>query len=324
MKKHLALVVSLIALLGSSSAQALTVPGPLVDTHWLQRHAKQVVILDVRDDMKSFTGKPILRREKNSSQYQIVRIGAHIPGANLVNYKKIRVDRMVNGVKVEKIIPVKAEFEKMMQAVGVRKDRPVIIVSEGMNDLDLTMATRLYWQLKYYGEDNMAILNGGMAQWLTDRKPISNKPSHPQRGDWVATAERKELLATTEDVDQGLKTGVQMVDNRPLFQYMGVMKKSYVYSKGHIPGAKPYPTSLFTDHSKPTKLLPVDELRQLAQGMGVDPKAKSITYCNSGHLASGGWFVMHELMGNKDVKLYDGSMNEWTLNKGKTTEMKME
>jgi thiosulfate/3-mercaptopyruvate sulfurtransferase len=324
MKSLLAAVISVFALFETTAAQALTVPGPLVDTSWLQRHAKQVVILDVRDDVKSFTGKPILTRDKKSGDYVVLRIGAHIPGANLVNYKKIRVDRVVDGKKVEKIIPVKADFEKMMQAVAVRKDRPVIIVSEGMNDLDLTMATRLYWQLKYFGEDNLAILNGGMAQWLTNRKPISNKPSQPQPGDWVATAERKELLATTDDVRQGMKNGVQLVDNRPLFQYMGVMKKSYVYAKGHIPGAKSYPTSLFTDHNKPAKLLSVDKLRDLAQGMGIDPNAQTITYCNSGHLASGGWFVMHELMGNKNVKLYDGSMNEWTLNKGKTTEMKME
>ena len=58
--------------------------------------------------------------------------------------------------------------------------------------------------------------------------------------------------------------------------------------------------------------------------MGVKTDAKTITYCNSGHLASGGWFMMHELMGNKNVKLYDGSMHEWTLEKHPVTAMKME
>jgi thiosulfate/3-mercaptopyruvate sulfurtransferase len=324
MKKLLFSIGFAVALLGAGAAQAVNLPGPLVDASWLQKHSKQVVILDVRDDLKSFTGKPMLIRDKKSGKYIVKSVGAHIPGASLVNYKKIRVDRMVNGKKVQKIIPEKAEFEKMMQSVGVNKDSAVVIVSEGMNDLDLTMATRLYWQLKYFGHDNMAILNGGMAQWLTDRRPISNKPSQPAKGDWVASAERNELLATTEDVSNGLKSGVQLVDNRPLSQYMGVMKKSYVYEKGHIPGAKSYPTELVTDHSRPTKLLPVQELRELAKGMGIDTSAETITYCNSGHLASGGWFIMHELMGNKKVKLYDGSMHEWTLNKGETTEMKME
>ena len=324
MKKLLATVGFVIALFGTGIAQAVNVPGPLVDAAWLQKHSKQVVTLDVRDDVKSFTGKPMLIKDKKSGKLIVKSVGAHIPGANLVNYKKIRVDRVVNGKKVEKIIPEKAAFEKMMQDVGVNKDSAVVIVSEGMNDLDLTMATRLYWQLKYYGHDNMAILDGGMAQWLTDRRPISNQASQPAKGNWMASAERNELLATTDDVNNGLKSGVQLVDNRPLSQSMGVLKKSYVYDKGHIPGAKSYPTELVTDHSTPAKLLPVQELRELAKGMGIDTGAETITYCNSGHLASGGWFIMHELMGNKKVKLYDGSMNEWTLNKGKTTEMKME
>lgn len=324
MKRLFGLVITALGLLVASAAQALTVPGPLVDTDWLQRHAKDVVILDVRKDVKSFTGRPILTRDKQSGNYVVLKVAAHIPEANLVDYEKIRVDREVNGKKVQMLIPSKADFQAMMQSVGVRKDRPVIIVSKGMSDLDLTMATRLYWQLKYFGEDNLAILNGGMAQWLADRRRISISPSHPEQGDWAASAERNELLASTQEVEQGMKDGVQLVDNRPLFQYMGVMKKSYVSEKGHIPGAKAYPTELMTSHGMPDKILSVSELRELAKGMGVNTEAKTITYCNSGHLASGGWFVMHELMGNKNVKLYDGSMNEWTLNNGKTTVMKME
>lgn len=324
MKKLLAIIGFVIALFSAGAAQAINVPGPLVDASWLQKYSKQVVILDVREDVKSFTGKPMLIKDKKSGKLVVMSVGAHIPDANLVDYKTIRVDRVVGGKKVEKLVPEKAAFEKLMQDAGINKDSAVIIVSEGMNDGDLTMATRLYWQLKYFGQDNMAILNGGMAQWLSDRRPISNEDTKPAKGDWVATAERNELLATTEDVNNGLKSAVQLVDNRPLSQYMGVVKKSYVYESGHIPGAKSYPTELMTDHNTPAKFLPVQELRELAKGMGIDTGAQSITYCNSGHLASGGWFIMHELMGNKNVKLYDGSMNEWTLNKGKTTSMKME
>jgi thiosulfate/3-mercaptopyruvate sulfurtransferase len=226
---------------------------------------------------------------------------------------------MVNGKKIENIIPEKAVFEQLMQSLGLNKDDTVIIVSKGLDDGDLTMATRLYWQLKYFGHDSMAILNGGMAQWLTERLPISNQPAAISPGNWVASAERSEMLASTADVEQALQSGVQLVDNRPLSQYMGVVKKSYVYANGHIPGAKSYPTELITNHKSPSKLLPVQELRELARGMGIDTNAQTITYCNSGHLASGGWFIMHELMGNNNVKLYDGSMHEWTLNKGKTT-----
>lgn len=325
MNKLLGFALAVLVSFGASgAAQALTVPGPLVDTAWLHQHANQVVILSVRHDVKSFTARAELTRNRKTGKVEVLKVGGHIPGANLVNYGKIRVNREVNGKPVQMIIPLRADFERMMREVGVRNDRPVIIVSKGMRGLDLTMATRLYWQLKYYGEDNLAILDGGTAQWLADLRPVSYRPSHPKYGNWVAGAGRKDLLATTEDVQRALKTGVQLVDDRPLFQYMGVIKKSYVFAKGHIPGAKDDPIALMTNHAKPLKWLPVAELRELATGMGINTHAETITYCNSGHLASGGWFVMHELMGNKKVRLYDGSMNEWTLNHGPTVKMKMQ
>jgi thiosulfate/3-mercaptopyruvate sulfurtransferase len=187
------------------------------------------------------------------------------------------------------------------------------------------MATRLYWQLKYYGQDEIAILNGGMAQWLNERRGVDSKADKPQPGNWRATAERKELLATSADVANAVdKKSAQLVDTRSLPLYFGTGKKSYVYAKGHIPGAKPFPNELLTQPSVPAKFTPIDELRSLAKEMGVDTDANTITYCNSGHLASGSWFVLHELMGNKNVKLYDGSMHQWTMEERPVTSFKME
>lgn len=65
----------------------------------------------------------------------------------------------------------------------------------------------------------------------------------------------------------------------------------------------------------PARFLEKDKLAALARGLGIDPGKPVISYCNSGHLASGGWFIMHELFGNKNTRLYDGSMHEWTLEK---------
>ncbi|MBD3669514.1 MAG: sulfurtransferase [Gammaproteobacteria bacterium] len=324
MKRLMQSGMLVLVMLYSVQAQAVSVPGPLVGTAWLARYLDKLVILDVRKDTKSFTARPLLSRDKKSGELKIRKVGAHIPGAILVDYGKLRVKRESGGIEVDKIIPEKAAFEQYMQSLGVDADSVIVIVSKGLNNGDLTLATRLYWTLKYFGQDQMAILDGGMAQWLLETRPISVEPGQREQGNWVARTERKEMLAVTEDVKKGLETGMQMVDNRPLNQYMGVVTKSYVFDSGHIPGAKLYPTSLITNNKTPTKLLPVQELRELAKGMGIDPDAKTITYCNSGQLASGGWFVMHELMGNDKVRLYDGSMHEWTLNKGSTTRMKLE
>jgi thiosulfate/3-mercaptopyruvate sulfurtransferase len=56
----------------------------------------------------------------------------------------------------------------------------------------------------------------------------------------------------------------------------------------------------------------VDELRALRKSAGLAEEGEEISFCNTGHWASLGWFVDSEILGNKQAKLYDGSMVEWT------------
>ena len=94
------------------------------------------------------------------------------------------------------------------------------------------------------------------------------------------------------------------------------MKRDYVYDYGHLEGAQLYPTDLmFKNSAGALKFMSADTYRALFKGQGIDPQKDAITYCNSGHLASGPWFLMSEIMGNKRTRLYDGSMHEWTLEK---------
>ena len=295
---------------------AASLPGPLVESDWLAKNLQNVKVLDVRSDIKTFTSKPLYKKDKKTGRLSLVKVAGHIPGAILVDYKKIRADRVINGQKVQKIIPEKSIFEKVIQSAGVNQGDAVVIMSEGVSNLDMTMATRLYWQMKYFGHDNMAILNGGMAGWLEAKQKISSAAVISKPGNWRATTERTELLASSEDVANAIKNKGQLVDTRPLNQYMGIFhKKSYVYAAGHIPSAKSYPNELMTEAKAPARILARDTLQVLMKEMGVDTGKPSIAYCNSGHLASGGWFILHELMGNKSTRLYDGSMHQWTLEK---------
>jgi len=318
-----------IVLIGSwlsNVALAASLPSALVETDWLAKNASKVTILDVRKDVKSFTAKPVFTMDKKTKKKKLVKIGGHIPGASLVNYGKLRDKTKIGGKTVTRMIVGKDVFSKLMQDAGVNKDSVIVIVSKGENDGDVTEATRLYWQLKYYGHDNIAILNGGMGQWLKDRRKISIKASKVKKGNWVATAERKEILATSEDVAAAVKSkDTQLMDTRSLSLYLGTWrKKSYVFADGHIPGAKVFPTELLTQPKAPARFVATKELKTMAEQMGLDTSAKTITYCNSGHLATGMWFVMSELMGNKNTKMYDGSMHQWTLEKRPTVKMKME
>ncbi|MCK4742863.1 MAG: sulfurtransferase [Sulfuriflexus sp.] len=319
------LVIFLGLLLFNLSLQAATLPGPVVDSAWLAKNLDKVVILDARKDIKSFTAKPAYKKNKKTGKLKLARVGGHIKGAQLVNYKKVRAKREIDGKTVTRMLPVKADFEKLMQAAGLSKNSAVVIVSKGQSGGDITIATRLYWQLKYYGHTDMAILDGGMAQWLKDAHKVNTKPAKASKGNWVATAENKSILATSDDVAKAVKDkSVQLVDTRVLSQYLGTYKKSYVYAKGHVPTAKVFPVELLTYPSSPAKFTPSDDLAALAREFGIDTKKPAITYCNSGHLASGAWFVMSEVLGNKQAKLYDGSMHQWTLEKRPTTAMKME
>ena len=320
------ILLGLIVFAISSAAQAIQVPGPLVDSAWLAKNQKYVLILDVRENPKTFTSRPVIDVDKKTRKMKIVNVGGHIPGAVLVDYKKIRAKKTVNGVKLVKMLPGKQAMESMMQSLGANQDSTIVIVSRGMNNLDMTGATRMYWQLKYYGQDNMAILDGGVAQWLMDGHKVSLKTTPVKKGNWKASAERNDLLATSEDVARAVKDGsVQLVDNRPISQYLGVVyKKSYVYAPGHIPTAKSFPNELFTAAGAPAKFNSKAKLTSLSEAMGIDPGKTSINYCNSGHLATGGWFYLHEVMGNKNVKMYDGSMHEWTKEKRPVVTMKME
>lgn len=300
-------------------AEDVSLPGPLVSAKWLQDKLDKVVILDVRKDVKSFTARPIYTLDKNSGTKKLVNVAAHIPGAVLVNYDQIRSKRLINGNPVDKMVPEADEFATLMQKSGVSRDSTIIIVSKGMSNLDMTMATRLYWQLKYFGHDNMAILDGGMAAWLEGGYDATTQVAEVKEGDWRVVTQRRELLAESEDVEAAIKSGkVQLLDNRPLGQYLGLHKQPYVYAYGHIPGAISYPNELMTTAPAPSQFFTKDKVLLIMKQMGVDPNKPTITYCNSGHLASGGWFILHELLGNQDVRLYDGSMHEWTLEKRST------
>lgn len=318
-------LVVMIFLSWGIQAHAVQVPGPLVETDWLAQHQGEVVMLDVRQDIRSFTAEPVYKKDPKTGKQIRVGVNGHIPGAILVNYKQVRATRKIDGQEVTRLIPVRTDFEKLMRQSGVNRDSAIVIVSKGQNNDHLTMATRLYWQLKYFGHDNMGILNGGVAAWLADGRQVASGASKPLPGDWQAGAGRNAILASTADVAAAVKSGdAQLVDTRSLSQYLGTAKKPYVHAMGHIPGAKVYPYELMNAAGESARFLPAEKLGQLMEAMDIDGDAATITYCNSGHLASGGWFIMSELLGNKNVRLYDGSMHEWTLMKQPVKAMQME
>lgn len=318
-KKFVFVPAVIAASFAAQSAFAIEVPGPLVDPAWLNAHLKDVKVLQVSGTLKDFTTAPVIKEIKGKRVVETV--SGHVPGAAFVDFKKIRVKREVNGKMVKGLIPEKAAFQKLVDSWGVNKGDAIVIVPKGLSTGDVDEATRLYWQLKYYGQDNMAILNGGMAQWLADGMPAATDAPKHTEGNWVATAERKDILATYDEVKHAVEHpgSVELADARPTNQYMGVFTKPKELS-GHLPDAKNVPPDLLTYATGASaRFLPKASYESMFKAVGLNPGKEIIDYCNTGHLASGLWFVTHEIVGDKKARLYDGSLVEYSQYSGAKT-----
>lgn len=299
------------------AAQALDLPGPVVDAAWLAKNQAEVQVLEVRSDFASFTRQPEFETDRKTGKKVLTEVGGHLPGARLIDFKQVRAERLVGERKLKYMIPEKADLQARLRAAGVAADKPIVLVPAGQDISDVSEALRLYWTLKFYGEDRLAVLNGGMAGWLAEGREVSTAPVAAQTGNWQAGTERPQWLAGSDDVAKA-STGkaAQLIDARTLPQFHGLSKREYVNGYGHIAGAKVLAPELLTRSSNGALYFyPAKVYDALLRATDIDPGAPAITYCNSGHLAAGPWFVMSEIVGNKSTRLYDGSLYLWTLEK---------
>jgi thiosulfate/3-mercaptopyruvate sulfurtransferase len=301
-------LIAAAGLLLAAPTQAVEVPGPVVTPEWVADHHSQLAVVDVR-------GKPATFAK-----------GGHIDGAALADWGRIRTESEEDGVRLRKMLPDAATFRGLMREWGVDNGEAVVITSPGSGPGHFAHAARLYWQMTVYGHDNVALLDGGNAAWKAAGKALRTGATDPARGDFRVREQRRELAATTAEVQQAVADGsAQLVDNRGLPYYLGLSQKSYVQAPGHIPGAKLLPYMHLAKGSDVVTLRPAAQLRDYAKAMGIDPDAPIITYCNSGNVCTAGWFVFHEVLGNPAVRSYDGSMHAWTKDPERpTTTMRLE
>ena len=298
-----------------SLAQAITLPGPVVSADWLANNMSEVQIIEVRTDLASYLRSPEFDTDKKTGKKLLVEVGGHIANSTLLDFKKVRVERLVDGKKIKLLIPEKADFEKLVQSLGINSDKPIVLVPIGQDMSDIDEALRTYWSFKVYGEDQVAVLDGGIAGWLSEGREFTTANSPKAAGNWAAKAERKELVASSDDVAAASKSGKpQLLDARQPAQYLGLAKRPDVLTFGHIAGSKELAPELLAKPSNGALYFWQKKTYDaLLAANGLSNKGPTIAYCNTGHLAAGGWFVMSELVGNKSTKLYDGSLYLWTL-----------
>jgi thiosulfate/3-mercaptopyruvate sulfurtransferase len=261
----------------------------LVETDWLEQHLDDENIRIVEVD-------------ENPALYA----DAHIPGATGFDWQKDLQDQ----VKRDFLGP--EAFGELLGSRGISDEHTIVLYGDRNN----WFAAYTYWYLKYYGHEDVKLLNGPREKWIAEgRATTSEAPSYEpqsfiaQPGDDAIRAKRDEVLAA-------LGKDVNLVDVRSPQEYSGELITMAGYEQegaqrgGHIPGAASVPWSQAVNEDGTFKS--ADELRELYTAKGVvNGGAPVIAYCRIGERSAHTWFVLHELLGENDVKNYDGSWTEW-------------
>ncbi len=276
-------------------------PEPIVTTEWLEDHLDDpaVRVVDIRGYVSTKPDGPGVEVATYRGAPEEYHAG-HIPGA-------VSIDWTVDIVNLDDPIPAQiadaARFAAAMSERGVGDDTHVIAVDHQGGQF----ATRLWWALRYYGHDNVSVLDGGWNRWMEEDGPISTEPpQHPPATftpkvcpDWRATAEQ--VMARRDE------TGLILIDARDAGQFNGTRRRGP--RGGHIPGAIHLPRELF--FAEGGGFRPVEEVRRELAERSITPDRPVIAYCNGGVAATVVLFNLARL-GFTRLANYDGSWNEWS------------
>lgn len=307
--------IALSAALGAFSIGVYAAE-PLVDVDWVKANIGKpdVVILDVRGKIAG----------KSKADY----LRAHIPGAVHTAYLKDGWRAKDEAGTPGMLAPVD-KLEALIGGLGIGNDTHVVIVPNGGKAVDVGTGTRIYWTFKVLGHDNVSLLDGGMAAYTKEIDEKTKKPVNPlEKGAAEIEAKtfkaslREEMLVTKEDVVAAQQGGVAIVDHRPANQFLGINQHGKAKRAGTIPGASNVPENWLTENGGGS-FRSKNALEKLYAAAEVSTSGEQINFCNTGHWASLGWFASHELLGNKDAKMYDGSMLEWAADSSLPMEQKI-
>lgn len=301
-KLFLTIIVALWAPLAATAGEAPA----LVDSTWLAANLDKsnLVVIDLRG--------------KLGGQSRDDYLAGHVPGAIYSDYLKDGWRTEVDGV-IGQLPPV-PDLEALIGGFGIGNDDHVVLVSGGQSALDMGTATRVYFTFKVLGHDRVSVLDGGHKAYAADsNRPIESGTVERPTKTFTASF-RPELLASREEVAAAKDSGTALIDIRPPSQFNGEKKHPMAQRPGTIPGAVSVPQGKLTENGG--TLVSATTAADLMKLAGVEPEQEAISFCNTGHWASLGWFVSRELLGNQSVKLYDGSMVDWTADPDRPVEVK--
>lgn len=226
---------------------------------------------------------------------------AHIPGARFFDIDAISDSRST----LPHMAPTPEHFTAAVRALGIGDGQQVVIY----DDSEVRSAARAWWTFRLMGIRRVAVLDGGLAKWRAEGRPLDN--AAPQIRDRHLTAIRQPaLVRDVTQVAEAAKLGAaSIVDARASARFRGDAPEPRPgLRSGHIPGARNLPFGqLFAADGT---MLPPDQLRPAFEAAGVDLTGPVITTCGSGVTAAVLSLALARI-GHRDNALYDGSWTEW-------------
>ena len=264
-------------------------PEVLVDADWVEAHLHDPKVRLIEVDV-------------DTTAYE----QGHIPGAVGFNWQKELQDQVVRA-------PVsQTQLEALLSRAGVSNDTTIVLYGDNNN----WFAAWALWILKYYGHQDVRLLDGGRVKWVADKRELTTQvPSYAQTN-YHTQASKEDIRAYRDYIlTQLSKQGFALVDVRSPGEYSGELlapanlPQEGAQRGGHIPGAANIPWSQAVNADGTFKT--ADELRSLYGGKGVTSDKEVVAYCRIGERSSHTWYVLHFLLGYPNVRNYDGSWTEW-------------
>jgi thiosulfate/3-mercaptopyruvate sulfurtransferase len=259
----------------------------LVSADWAEKNldTQGVVFVEVDEDTTAYDG-------------------GHIPGAIKLDWKKDLQD------PVRRDFVNQEQFSKLLSERGIANDDTVILYGGNNN----WFAAYAYWYFKLYGHGDVKLLDGGRKKWELDARPYSKEaPSRPAT-QYQASAPDLTIRAFRDEVVQAIGAK-NLVDVRSPDEFAGRLlapahlPQEQSQRAGHIPTAINVPWSKAANEDGTFKS--DDELSKIYGEAGLDGSKDTIAYCRIGERSSHTWFVLKELLGQQNVKNYDGSWTEY-------------
>jgi thiosulfate/3-mercaptopyruvate sulfurtransferase len=256
----------------------------VVSARWLHARLGEVAVVDAREQAGDYAA-------------------LHLPGALHLPVATLRTK--VGGTELFLLPP--AELAARFSALGLTRDTPVVVYAEDKMQ-DATLAALAFLRC---GHRALAILEGGILRWATEKRPLVSAVSEPAPAVYEPDPAADDFTIGVDELAARVRAGGTVVlDVRPPEFFRG--EKSTEARPGHIPGSVNRP---FTRDLERTAdghwFRPRAELEDEYRALGVLGEQPVVVSCRTGHQASESFFVLRWLLGRDDVRWYNGSWTEW-------------